>query len=701
MEIISRSLLTFLLNSLWQIPLAAGVGALICWLMRNGPARNRYALWVAALAIAVTLPLASIISKERPPTKPFAVLLPQPDVAIATPAPQVHSASSTRALSPAPIPRTISLTETAARLLLDAYLLLIFLRLFGLVFAAVRTIQIRRTAQPLTLSEQLECVYRRCMETFNLTGVRLLFSATIRGPVTVGHAIILPESLLTETTEDILVTAVGHEMAHIARRDFLFNVLFELLCVPVSVQPAIWLIRRGIQNAREMACDELVTEKLLGARTYARALLRMATAMTAVSLAGYSLGVFDGGALEDRIRRLLERRPAHCKGSRLLLVTGFSALALCAVMASGMALTARTQGFATGVITQGEAANKRGDYQEAVRQFTRAVQLEPTNLDARLLLAEALLAQYLPGMDAAPSPLVAAARQQYLEVLARDSGSKRALHGMLSLSTSAKQFADAHKWALKAIQADRSDKFAYYTAGFVDWATTWPDYASARQAAGMQRQTPGIIPDAGLRQIVRAQHLAQIEDGLNMLDTALQLDPDYSDAMEYGELLYRMQAAIVDTNAESADLTAQANHWATQASEAKRRNPHSSPSTPRELAAAGTISEFAPPPPPPPAPPPPPGWHGTLPAPPVIRPAQLVIPEVTKTGLSGLVQLGLVIAKDGTVRQIDVLTGPPPLATPIVAAVRNWVFQPTVVDGEPVEITTMFNLRIQPLPPGQ
>ena len=38
METISRFQLTFLLNSLWQIPLAAAVAALACRLMRNGPA---------------------------------------------------------------------------------------------------------------------------------------------------------------------------------------------------------------------------------------------------------------------------------------------------------------------------------------------------------------------------------------------------------------------------------------------------------------------------------------------------------------------------------------------------------------------------------------------------------------------------------------------------------------------------------------
>ena len=65
MEMISRFLLTFLLNSLWQIPLVAAVAALACRLMRNGPAAHRHAVWVAALAAAVLLPLGSI-RREQP-----------------------------------------------------------------------------------------------------------------------------------------------------------------------------------------------------------------------------------------------------------------------------------------------------------------------------------------------------------------------------------------------------------------------------------------------------------------------------------------------------------------------------------------------------------------------------------------------------------------------------------------------------------
>ena len=53
---------------------------------------------------------------------------------------------------------------------------------------------------------------------------------------------------------------------------------------------------------------------------------------------------------------------------------------------------------------------------------------------------------------------------------------------MLVLCTNTKQFAEAREWALKAIQADSTDKSAYYSAGVLDWTMAYPDYAKARLA---------------------------------------------------------------------------------------------------------------------------------------------------------------------------------------------------------------------------
>lgn len=481
METISRSLLTFLLNSLWQIPLAAAVAALSCHFMREGPASHRHAVWVAALVAAALLPLASVRTRQPAPGPQLAITLP--DTAAGSVA--FRPSGETAALSPVPLSRTVSFAATTATILLAAYFLFVVYRVARLAWASVRTVQIRSTARYSEIPAALDAVWMRCQEAFGLSGVPLLVSGQVSGPVAAGRAIILPESMLAETSEEVLTTAVGHEMAHIARRDFGCNVFYELLHVPVGFHPAAWLIRREIERTREMACDELVTHRLMDAGIYARSIVRMAGEMMALPRPGYTLGVFDGDILEARIRRLMERPRASLKRARLLLVTGLLAMVLCAVFASGVALTARAQGSAGALMKQAEAAYNRGDYRVAAEWFENAVKLDPANVKAKLLLANTLLRDYLPG-PGADRALAARARQQYLDALALEAGNRQALHGLMLLDTSTKQYTEARGWALKAIQADATNKGAYYTVAVVDWLLAYRDYADARLAAGMK-----------------------------------------------------------------------------------------------------------------------------------------------------------------------------------------------------------------------
>jgi periplasmic protein TonB len=56
--------------------------------------------------------------------------------------------------------------------------------------------------------------------------------------------------------------------------------------------------------------------------------------------------------------------------------------------------------------------------------------------------------------------------------------------------------------------------------------------------------------------------------------------------------------------------------------------------------------------------------------------------------LSGTVELQARIATDGTVQQLDVVSGNPILAQAAVEAVQQWRYQPTRLDGQTVEVET-------------
>src|SRR5262249_13129192 len=232
----------------------------------------------------------------------------------------------------------------------------------------VRTIQIRRTASTVPLPEVIERVRTRCQAALSLMDVDLLISSEVPGPVTARRAIILPENFLHETSEDVLTTAIGHEMAHVARHDFAGKLIYEFMSVPISFHPVAWLIRSRIEGTREIASDELVTRRLLDPAVYARSILSIAQGMTGLARPGYTLGVFDGDILEERIRRLRMQRGGNLKRARLLVVTSLAALAICAIAASTLGITARAQSGAYDLIKQGVASYNSGNYQEAVTQ---------------------------------------------------------------------------------------------------------------------------------------------------------------------------------------------------------------------------------------------------------------------------------------------------------------------------------------------
>jgi len=106
--------------------------------------------------------------------------------------------------------------------------------------------------------------------------------------------------MLAETSEDVLTTAVGHEMAHIARRDFAANLLYELLYLPISFHPAAMWIHREIDRTREMACDELVTARLIEPRAYAQSIMSIASACALLPVPatrwGSSMAIFSSSA---------------------------------------------------------------------------------------------------------------------------------------------------------------------------------------------------------------------------------------------------------------------------------------------------------------------------------------------------------------------------------------------------------------------
>jgi len=105
------------------------------------------------------------------------------------------------------------------------------------------------------------------------------------------------------------------------------------------------------------------------------------------------------------------------------------------------------------------------------------------------------------------------------------------------------------------------------------------------------------------------------------------------------------------------------------------------------------------------------GGIGTAPAPPKPKPTgpirvggnvqaarivnrvQPIYPPLARqTRISGTVRLHAIISKDGTIQQLEVISGHPLLQQAALDAVRQWRYQPTLLNGEPVEVDTTIDV---------
>jgi len=71
-----------------------------------------------------------------------------------------------------------------------------------------------------------------------------------------------------------------------------------------------------------------------------------------------------------------------------------------------------------------------------------------------------------------------------------------------------------------------------------------------------------------------------------------------------------------------------------------------------------------------------------------------VYPALAKSArVSGVVHLAAVIAKDGTIQELHSLGGPTLLIQAAMDAVKQWVYQPTMLNGEPVQVETTIDVN--------
>jgi len=76
----------------------------------------------------------------------------------------------------------------------------------------------------------------------------------------------------------------------------------------------------------------------------------------------------------------------------------------------------------------------------------------------------------------------------------------------------------------------------------------------------------------------------------------------------------------------------------------------------------------------------------------IARVSPVYPPLARQTRISGTVRLHVIIGKEGSVQQLEVVSGHALLVQSALDAVRHWKYQPTLLNGEPVEVDTTVDV---------
>lgn len=377
-----------LIHFLWQGALVAILFAGLRSFLREHAASVRYAVACGALLLLLLLPLLTVsligFSSTATTTAPH---VQRSAVQLAAPPSKLLDLSDTQdsaaiekndneALPPASAPsghRALNGFSALLPWLVCAWLLgalLLSLKFIGGWTIARRlgrrqtSVAARRWQQSLArLSRQLRLS----------RPVRLCESALVEVPTVVGWlrpVILVPASLLTGLSAEQVEALLAHELAHIRRHDYFFNLLQTMIETLLFYHPAVWWISRQVRVEREHCCDDLAVEACGDVLVYARALTELEQLRGHVS--GQLALAATGGSLLGRIRRLVETPRASTAHRASTWLAGVMVLvAVCGIVIG-------TQGTTLSISGANRLNDSRGDAKSGGRKAAMTIMSVPS-----------------------------------------------------------------------------------------------------------------------------------------------------------------------------------------------------------------------------------------------------------------------------------------------------------------------------------
>lgn len=328
-ETVVQALGWTLLHSLWQGALLAIILSLLMLVLHRHSSKTRYTIAAGALLFQV---LVSAITFDHyyflpaPAAEPATLSITSAPIATASPAVAVSFWAD-------PV--------GVAKVYFEQHMpLIVTFWLMGLVLMALRFLgglaytQRLRHYKTSPLPEKWQNRLAALRQELGMSkAVRLVESGMVKVPMAIGYAkpvILMPVGAVTGLSQAQVEAILAHELAHILRRDYLFNILQSIVDIIFFYHPAMWWISGVVRAERENCCDDVAVAVCGSNLTYARALAELEAMRMP---AGPALAMAFSGkrnTLLSRIKRLVGQeslRPTFTEGfvAALVLMAGLTA----------------------------------------------------------------------------------------------------------------------------------------------------------------------------------------------------------------------------------------------------------------------------------------------------------------------------------------------------------------------------------------
>ncbi len=234
-------------------------------------------------------------------------------------------------------------------------------------------------------------------------------------------------------------------------------------------------------------------------------------------------------------------------------------------------------------LNKGVQAYKAQQFNTAIEMFKSAKELDPTLLNARLYLATAYANLYVAGVTTEDN--INRGNQaiaEFQDVLRTDPKNLSAIDGIGSMifqmggqPYEPKKLEESRSYHMKHSEIKGDDPEPYYWVGVIDWTLAFRGNADIRteyNKTNIRKPIKDTDPlPAKLRDEFAAKYGPAIDEGIARLKKAIEVRPDYDDAMAYLNLLYRQKADAVDNSDDRNKYLADADALIDKVKEIKQK----------------------------------------------------------------------------------------------------------------------------------